>query len=147
MFNWLRELYDIRYAARARRLELDLAYQESKRVSYEENEILCDSCETLKMQLAIANQEKKELLDRILHVPKVIEQVQSEVFKPILPKNHLSFNTHRQMLEKADKERAKLIKQNEIDNKKIESNQASTKQASEMSVEDLERELGVEEIK
>lgn len=106
MFNWLRELYEIR----------------------RDNKI-CTSCETLKMQLAIVNQEKKVLLDSVLSAPEKVVEQQEKEYKPILPRTHTNWNVRRQMLEAEDRKKAQLVKQ------KVEL----------VSTEDLEKELNVVE--
>ncbi len=87
MFNWLRELYEIR----------------------RDNKV-CETCNVLKMENARLLAENSKLIDRILEKPveKVIET--TENFKPILPRN-TSWNIKRQMLEAEDRKKAQIIKQ------------------------------------
>lgn len=84
MFNWLRELLELRIEYRRKKLEL-LQDSKSNNLSLERTEHSCASCETLKMQLAIANEEKKKLLDTLLSKPSINEEVNTkvEVAKPI----------------------------------------------------------------
>ena len=89
MFNWLRELYEIR--------------REGK---------VCDTCEVLKMENARLLNEQSRLLDRILHVPTPNVVVEPTEFKPILPRN-TSWNVRRQSLEAESRRQAQIIKQRE----------------------------------
>lgn len=130
MFNWLRELLDIKYEYRARKLELK---RDDKHDNFVEE--VCDSCETLKIQLAIANAEKKLLLEKILKEP-VTEDKTVDNVKAVLPNRHLSFSARRQMLEREDRAKAKTLRQNEIENK-------LAAPASD-SVAELERELDID---
>lgn len=116
MFNWLRELLEIR--AEYQGLKKDIQH--------------CESCETLKTQLSIANQEKKALLDRILEKPEPIPTPDDIELKPIYPRG-VSWNTRRQMLETESREAAKLLRQ-----KKEEG-------PDRITIEELEKELDIVE--
>lgn len=71
---------------------------------------ICQSCETLKMQLSIANIEKQRLLDALLEKGKPeIEQV--KVVSPENLKNRsLIWNVRRQMLEAEDRAKAEILR-------------------------------------
>jgi hypothetical protein len=101
MFNWYREWLQIRREAR-----------------------VCDSCETLKHQLEVANFEKKQLLDRLLEKP-VVEPAKEPtmVTKPL----GIPWHVRRQILEQEDREKAKLLRE----------------APKPQSTEDLEKELDV----
>lgn len=89
-----------------------------------QEEKLCESCETLRAQLEIANFEKKQLLDTILSFTKpVVEMAETSPIKidAIVPKT-VPWNVRRQMLENEDRAKAAILKKNA----------------------DLEKELGVE---
>lgn len=83
---------------------------------------VCLSCETLRAQLEISRLETKRLLDRILEKPE--PETPRAPMEISVPKN-IPWNVRRQMLEREDRERAKLMK-------------AAPKPES---VEDLEKEL------
>lgn len=100
MWNWLREWYEIR-------------------------EVRCKSCETLIKQLEIANYEKKQLLDRILEKPTIIEK--SPTNEVIIPPRNVPWNVRRQMMEAEDREKARLMRE----------------VAKPISTEDLEKELDI----
>ncbi len=109
----------------------------------------CESCETLKMQLSIANHEKQEMLNTILSLAKPSEgngaapTVDYEKLKPRM----MSWNVRRQMLEAEDRKTAQVQaeqrkaateatgapKEPVIDNPRLQ------------SIKDLEAELGIED--
>ncbi len=96
----------------------------------------CQSCETLKMQLAIANHEKQELMNTILSSLKKPEEttapaVDYEKIKPRMA----TWNVRRQMLEAEDRNAARLMAEQQ------------KKKAINEDIEKLEKELGVEEVK
>lgn len=117
LFKWLKEYRDIQF---------DLL-NKKREASY------CESCETLKMQLAITNEEKKQLLNRILEKPEPEAVVDTRDLKPIMPA-HMSWSARRQMLEAEDRAKAKVLR----DNPAL---RVADKTASEVT--ELEKELGV----
>jgi len=68
---------------------------------------ICESCETLKQQLAFANINNEKLMARLLAEPKV--EVPSQPMEVTIPRN-IPWNVRRQMLEAEDREKAKLLK-------------------------------------
>jgi hypothetical protein len=98
----------------------------------EEWKRVCSSCETLKLQLAIANDEKRQLLNSLLSEhkrPEVAAQepIDYEKLKPKL----MTWNVRRQMLEAEDRAKAKIL--------------AEQRRDTEKSIKDLEKEVGLEE--
>jgi hypothetical protein len=101
-----------------------------------ENCLDCKSCQTLQIQLEIANQEKNRLLDCIIRMsePPVAysqETVSKEPIQPIMP-HHIPWQMKRNMMEAEDRIKARTLKtrMEEIqDNKEIA---------------DLERSLGID---
>lgn len=95
ILNWIKQYYDLKYELALRRQELI----EPK---------VCESCETLKMALAIANQEKEKLLNRILEKPTVeVTQAQPpQITRPIA----VPWKVRQQMLEKEDREKARIMR-------------------------------------
>jgi hypothetical protein len=118
---------------------------ERERIEYErsqernESNALCQSCETLKMQLAIANDEKRSLLNRVL-APAEIEKSIAEETKAVLPTRHQSFAIRRQMLEREDREKAKLLNNQREETKSVVT---KTVVSERQSTDDLERELDI----
>jgi len=89
----------------------------------------CESCETLRLQLDIANHERRQLLETIIGFTKpAVQEVTQEPrnIEPILPKTVL-WRTRQHQLEENDRMTA-------------EKNKARQKE-----IDDLEKELGVEE--
>ena len=87
MFQWLRELYDIRREFRA-----------------------CESCETLKIELSKERREKDMLLQHVLH-PKIEEAPRIEgAPEPIRPK-HIPWRVKQQELEAEDRQQKQRIMQ------------------------------------
>jgi len=104
MFNWLKELVEIRTNYLERKAELNT----------------CQSCETLKLEMERLRIENKELLNRILNpiVDNSAKQVMEEPRQ--LPKHNLPWNARRQLLEAEDRAKAKLMKQNTISTEELE---------------------------
>lgn len=93
----------------------------------------CTSCETLRQQLALANQENSRLLDLIIVKNQpVIEKVDNQPSISLGPKT-VPWRVRQQMLEQADREMAATMARN-----KVEAGPVS-------SISDLEKELGVED--
>jgi hypothetical protein len=89
---------------------------------------VCQSCETLKVQLAIANDEKRQLLNTILSsVTPIREPVTAINYEKLSPKA-TTWNVRKQMLEAEDRKAAQIL--------------AEQKKHAE-SIEKLEEEVGV----
>lgn len=144
MFGWLKELLDLKIEYKRNNLDLLKTKDE---VAIEHN--ICNSCETLKMQLAIANQEKKDLLNRIL-TPAVQQEVKFiPDTKAVIPQRHLGFNARRKVLEAESRNHAMLLDQKRKEDEKFAQADPHLKvvtrvengEADIISVEDLESEL------
>lgn len=136
MFGWLKELLEIRIEYKAKQIEL-ASTKNSIDISRAHDTKLCESCETLKMQLAIANQEKKELLNRILTpVTAVKPEVIIQNPRAVIPPRHSGFNTKRRELELASKENRRLL-----DEKAREESKLKAVGKSNDDIDDLEQEL------
>src|SRR5881396_624639 len=83
---------------------------------------ICQSCETLRKQLEITNHNNELLMNRLLPKEESVNKEPVEITRP----KTLSWAVRKQMLEREDRERAKLMRE-----------------ASKPSVESLEKELGV----
>lgn len=114
MFNWLRELLEIRSEFRERKYRL---LEEQK---------VCPACEILKTELNMAHARNIELLNKLTKEETPVE-------KPVVPmetlplRRHLSWKHRQQILEADDRIKA----------------QAMRNAAQPDSVEDLEKELDV----
>lgn len=115
MFGWLKELQDIRFESRQRLSKLKVEIKEAEvRLEPEiDNSVICESCETLKQQLAIANAEKKQLLDRLLEKPKEEVIQQTSDLTPIKPKGAGRWQDQRRELEANDRRVASILKARE----------------------------------
>lgn len=99
-----------------------------------QDEAVCLSCETLKLQLEIANHEKEQLLEAILKPQSFVTQaVEKEVPQQVKP-HSIPWAVRKQMLEAEDRQKARII------NAKQEE---AAKLASSGNIEELEKELGV----
>lgn len=94
----------------------------------------CQSCETLRMQLSIANHEKEQLLNTILSLTteKPKEQPAPAVNYENIPRP-MTWNMRKAMLEAEDRKAAQLL----AENKKKEQIKAD--------IEKLEEELDIKE--
>ena len=86
----------------------------------------CESCETLKAQLEIANYEKKQMLETILSFTKPVVEIKTETrdIEPIIPKT-VPWAVKRRMIEAEDRRTAQLKREKEVE------------------IAELEKELGV----
>ena len=71
---------------------------------------ICESCETLKMELAHLHQDNQRLMDRLLEKPTPIPEIRGDNVTPILPRRGVPWNARKQMLEENDRHKAKLMK-------------------------------------
>lgn len=122
LLDWYQQFLAMRYEAQLRKAQLSVPQ-------------VCDSCETLRHQLEIANYEKKQLLERILEKPEPVKDpVRNET--PMLVPRNVPWNVRRQMLEAEDRAKAKLMKDapkpdNETEKKETEQFEKELKDATE----------------
>lgn len=111
----------------------------------------CKSCETYKEQLAIANHEKKILLEQILVKPEVKVTPQEAQPQAIMPKM-IPWHIKRQMLEAEDRAKAAVIQRQEEEARHAQAMAAQNKstdsinkiiQSNEISIDELEKELEI----
>jgi hypothetical protein len=95
----------------------------------------CDTCDVLRVQLELANVQNQQLLDRLTAKP---EQVVSGPPAPISRPMHVPWSVRRQMLEQADKEKARAMTQAAKPDTESETVTIQPK-----NLEELEKELGV----
>ena len=120
LLNWYKEYLEIKNERDAKKRELQY----------------CESCEVLKLQLAIATEERRRLIDRIVEKPEPEELKQTEpiMLKPVMP-TRMSWDVRKQMLEREDRAAAQILKKNQELNKTV---------TSPLTVAAIEKELGVE---
>lgn len=91
----------------------------------------CDSCETYRQQLEIANFEKKQLLDRIFELTKKEVPVERTTAVPMVTRPQaIPWRVRQQMLEAEDRAKAAT-----------ERRAAKADVKEEVTLEDLEKEL------
>lgn len=91
----------------------------------------CRSCETLQMQLSIANDEKRQLLNLIMSSAKSSVPLPEPINYEKLAPKAMTWNVRRQLLEQEDRAQAKIL--------------AEQKAHAASSIASLEKELGVAE--
>lgn len=70
----------------------------------------CESCEILKQQLALVQNERNKLLDKLLESPEKVEVEQPQIeYKDLKPK-FIPWPVRQQILEKESAQRAKLMR-------------------------------------
>ncbi len=119
LLDWYSQYLQIKHEWQGHKISLT---RETKEVE------VCNSCETLKEQLAIANMHNARLLDRIMERPKAeTNEPPQMVTRPVLGR-HTPWKVRQQMLQTEDREKAKLER---------DAPKPST------DVKDLERELDI----
>lgn len=101
MFQWLREYLEIRHEFRERKTRLTHEVIEENRI--------CQSCETLKEQLAFMRDENKILLNKIVKEPEKI--LESNVAPMITIPKATPWPVRRQLLEQEDRQKARLMRE------------------------------------
>ena len=92
---------------------------------------VCQSCEILKMQLSLVNDEKRQLLNYLIALAKSPENLPVPAaidYEKVKPKM-MTWNVRRQMLEEEDRKSAQIL--------------AEQKKRQE-SIDKLEEEVGIE---
>ncbi len=131
MFNWLKELLEIRYEFRERRLRLEEETAERKHV--------CPTCEIFKVEIERANREKELLLNKILQPPAQQEEVKRPV--TVNPPRQVPFAIKRQILEAEDRVKAGKLRKFEEENQA--SRQPSDVNSASDDVNRMEQVMGI----
>ena len=105
------------------------------RANFKSDPEICESCETLKMQLAIANDEKRQLLERILEKPEIPVDKPPEITRPIV----VPWAVKKQMLEREDRAKAATILRQKEDERLAK--EAMKKDEPVASIAEFEKEL------
>jgi len=92
---------------------------------------VCDSCNTLRLEIAALRKHNQQLIDAILNKVNPKEESQQVVIQPEAVNKNLSWRVRRHLLETEDKKAAELLKQKRAE-------------MSSPSVESLEEELEIE---
>lgn len=111
-------------------LEIRSIYKRERAELTQENKI-CASCETLKLQLEIANYEKQQLLNRLLAPPVTEERPVAPEPTTVLRPRNVPWAVRRQMLEREDRIKAATLR--------------NAAKPDSVATEELEKELNVAE--
>ena len=127
LLRWYEEWCRIRFNNKS--IEQEFEHRGHK----EEREVkICDSCETLRHQLEIANFEKKQLLDRLITTPPpTVERTTAPEPQAVKPRA-IPWRVRQQMLESEDRAKAKAMRE-----------AAQEDQKPIVDVADMERELDI----
>jgi hypothetical protein len=109
------------------------------RASFKEEAKVCESCETLKQQLEIANHEKDKLLARIMEKPEPTPE-RTVAPEMLTRPRMIPWAARRQMLESEDRAKAKAIKEAAQPDKKKEEAASIAEFEKEMDNAAAERE-------
>lgn len=109
MFNWLRELLDIRYDYALKKQNL-----RAGNVEVVKEEKICESCRTLRLQLAQANDREQYLLHRFLEPTPQQEKTSEEVVRKPVGKPLMLASTRRALLEQQSKMEARALAENKV---------------------------------
>jgi len=113
---------------------------------------VCQSCETVKMQLAMVNAEKRQLLDTIMTLTRPAEtQPAPPQVKMENTSSRMLWGVRKQMLEAEDRKKAELLaKQRKTKQTVAQTTSTVIPTSAEdedraRSINNLEKELGIEE--
>lgn len=102
-----------------REYRLDKLEYKAAKSKVQRDDMLCDSCKTLEMQLALANQREKDLLERLINpISTSVTTSPTETFKPITGRH--PFEVKRRELEANSRREAEIIKQRNIELEQLE---------------------------
>lgn len=92
----------------------------------------CESCETLRQQLELANYEKQQMLSKLLNKESPAPIIESQPIEVSVPKM-IPWNVRKQMLEREDREKARSLRNAAAPDSEIE----------KKSIEELEKDLDI----
>lgn len=95
---------------------------------------ICQSCETLKMQNAILNQQNEKLLNKLTSKEETVQPVTQEPQK-VIQTRHVPFSVKRQQLEQESRERAAALRQAALPDSKL--------REVKPEIKELEQNLGI----
>ena len=95
----------------------------------------CKSCGILKVQLELANAERERLVNSIINLIKPNEiKIEDKVLEPVKPKS-IAWRERKRMLEEDSRSQAAAVR----------SLKEFSDKANKNSIENLEKELGIDE--
>lgn len=87
----------------------------------QDEERTCKNCDTLRQLLEVEKFENKQLLDRILYIPKERNEPPSELPRPVQIGQHTSLRIRREMMEREDRVAAQKLRDKEHEMQSTES--------------------------
>ncbi len=141
----LNAIIDDRTHRRMQQIEMKRLEQEHEE-SLIERQITCQSCEALKLEIARLHDQNNRLIEGILEKPEPEKPMDTRDLKPILPQRHLNWNSRRQMLEEADRDKARAMrhKADELKAAGIEVPVTQTTTTEPLTTSQIEQELGID---
>jgi|SRR5882672_9047718 len=141
MFSWLHHI-----------LEPHCQQCREERQEERQEDSVCASCETLRLQLEIANYEKRQLLESILRPQQSVPSAIQGTPQALQPKS-IPWSVRKQMLESEDRKQAQLMREAQEQSNKLATSiprgtggDLSVSIKESQSIESLERELGVDDV-
>jgi hypothetical protein len=113
-----------------------------------EDNAICKSCETLRIQLEIANYEKRQLNDAVIRLSLPPERTAPPAYQEPQParQQHIPWAVRRQMLEAESRREAQLINARKEEEAKLAASVPRGPSGGiSASVAELEQELGITE--
>jgi|SRR5215203_388290 len=128
MFKWLQELIDMR-----------LDYLERK---FTIQDIPCESCEVLKLELAKAHDTNRTFIQEMIKKAEPEKPIDTSEMKPVqFSRNHLPFAMKRQMIEAEDRRAAAALRHMHEDARTVvKEDTLTTDLETEMNIVAAERE-------
>ena len=81
----------------------------------------CESCETLREQLSIANEEKRQLLQSLQSYHKPVAIIPTAQPEPVpIKKGPIPWKIQREMMEAEDREKARILSTVDKSNEELE---------------------------
>ena len=107
---------------------------------------VCKSCDTLRFQLELTQQQVKTLLDALTHKDEVVPQQVSAELQPIMPR-HVPWRVKQQMLESESRQAAAILKKklDELNPDKPRTMHVTAPASPSISTEELEKEMDLVE--
>ena len=102
----------------------------------------CKSCELLQRALEAETLEKRQLLQKFVYTEVSTPTAVVNAPEPMLPKI-VPWHIKRQMLEAEDREKAATIRRLEEEKRQANKNKSESIESNSISIEELEKELGV----
>lgn len=100
---------------------------------------VCQSCESLKMQLSIINQQNEKLLNKLVSTNEIKNEVTNEPPRIVQTMKYIPFAVKRQQLEQEAREKALALKNAAKPDSEINKNLKKIE-----TIEKIEKEIGID---